>query len=748
MDALMMHGKRFLLIFILALLFVQCGKGDQPPSPPQILGNLDLTTLPSALRISPVTSAQQDQTKILVVALGPDDEWIEAKVAPDGSFVIPCKTGHNYTLSFVAEDSQGQRTLIAVVAYVDGDSWLRLIKVSNGDVDLGLVRLEQGEDGNWIGVPQHALLVAEKGHGDKEPPAVVEANRIILPKPGNLTFYLVQAHAALMSELYLTVPFERLLIADRNPEPVGISDLFEAGTEIRLAIEVDGGPLGLGTYRHSSLSGYAKVKQLSDLRWQVSFEDLPWYLADWDFNDLEILMTLRPVCDDDQDGHKAKACGGDDYCDHDPNNWTEAGCANCMDEDGDFWFSGCDAYSTIKGPDCDDGNDSVYPGAPERCDGIDNQCPGDAGYGLLDEGVCWQKLGADLRVTNDAGTSEYTSLSWTGSEFGVSWQDRRDGNYEIYFARISSSGAKLGSDLRVTNDTSNSVIPSLSWTGSEFGVSWQDYRDGNYEIYFARISSSGAKLGSDLRVTNDARYSCYPSLSWTGSEFGVSWEDDRDLNWEIYFARISSSGAKLGSDLRVTNDASSSMHPSLSWTGSEFGMSWEDIRDRNYEIYFARVSSAGAKLGSDLRATNAAGASLYPSLSWTGSEFGVSWMDYGDGNWNWEIYFARVSSSGAKLGSDLRVTNAASDSGYPSLSWTGSEFGVSWEDFRDGNAEIYFALVSSADAKLGEDLRVTNDASSSELPSLSWTGSEFGVSWQDNRDGNVEIYFARIGYIP
>ena len=35
--------------------------------------------------------------------------------------------------------------------------------------------------------------------------------------------------------------------------------------------------------------------------------------------------------------------------------------------------------------DCDDTNDFTYPGAPEINDGFDNQCPGDYGYGVVDE---------------------------------------------------------------------------------------------------------------------------------------------------------------------------------------------------------------------------------------------------------------------------------------------------------------------------------------------------------------------------
>ena len=351
-----------------------------------------------------------------------------------------------------------------------------------------------------------------------------------------------------------------------------------------------------------------------------------------------------------------------------------------------------------------------------------------------------QKIGSDHRVTSDAGYSQIPSLVWTWSEFGVSWNDSRDGNDEIYFARVSSAGDKIGSDFRVTNDASYSRYPSLSWTGSEFGVSWQDYRDGNYEIYFARISSAGAKIGSDLRVTYNNKGSGLPSLSWTGSEFGVGWMDSRDGNDEIYFARVSSAGAKQGGDVRISYAPHESYFPSLVWTGSEFGVSWDDARDFSWEVYFARISSSGVKIGSDITVSSSPGNSWAPSLDWTGSEFGVSWQG-GDA----DIYFSRVSSSGTKLGSDLQVTLAVGSSIEPSLAWTGSEFGLSWQDLRDGNFEIYFARVSSAGAKIGSNLRVTSNASFSTNPFLSWNGSEFGVSWSDWRDGNSEIYLARIG---
>jgi len=265
---------------------------------------------------------------------------------------------------------------------------------------------------------------------------------------------------------------------------------------------------------------------------------------------------------------------------------------------------------------------------------------GGKGVGCTDHG-CWENIGNDVRITNDPKMSELPSLVWAGSEYGVSWQDDRDGNWEIYFARISGAGTKIGADTRITNDANNSLYPSLVWTGSEYGVTWDDDRDGNHEIYFARISAGGTKIESEVRITNNANHnSWYPTLFWTGSEYGVSWDDSRGGNDEIYFARISGAGTKIGSDVRIMSDPLTDESFSLNWTGSEYGLSWNDWRHGDWEINFSLLSASGTKIGSDVRIRSDPNRNRFPSLAWTGSEYGVCWDDWRDGND--EIYFARI----------------------------------------------------------------------------------------------------------
>jgi hypothetical protein len=122
-------------------------------------------------------------------------------------------------------------------------------------------------------------------------------------------------------------------------------------------------------------------------------------------------------CDADEDGFVAVDCGGDDCDDSDPAvnpaasevcGGVDDDCDGLVDEDavdalpwyldadGDgFGDPGvvtlsCDPVSgsVDNGDDCDDSVGASYPGAPEACDGLDNDCDGVVDDGAVDA-VTW-----------------------------------------------------------------------------------------------------------------------------------------------------------------------------------------------------------------------------------------------------------------------------------------------------------------------------------------------------------------------
>ncbi|HET6278963.1 MAG TPA: putative metal-binding motif-containing protein [Candidatus Polarisedimenticolia bacterium] len=467
----------------------------------------------------------------------------------------------------------------------------------------------------------------------------------------------------------------------------------------------------------------------------------------------------------------------------------------------------CDGDGIALPADCNDADPRNYPGNLEVCDGRDNNCNGqiDDDPSCVNFCAAPDRFGQEVRLsskgwcntttqrcvrgrvgatcTSDAacgsGASE-PDLVWTGAGFGTTWQQDEAGvalTQELMFAGFASGGAGASLTAQLTSGT-DSQVPSIVWTGSEFGVSWYDPTGGSSEIYFSRVLPSGSfppglcdtgsglctqgKVGATctqnadctggLRVTDNPAFSYAPSLAWNGQEYGLAWYDARDGNREIYFARISAAGGKIGGDIRVTSAPGHSTSPSLVWADQGYGLAWVDERDQMggpplREIYFARLDPAGTKIGSDLRVTSSAAFSSAPSLAWSGTEYGVAWQDTRDGAM--EIYFAGIDAAGSStLGSNVRVTNDPAFSSAPSLVWTGSEFGLAWQDNRSGSNEIFYTRITQAGAKTGSDIRLTQNPNPSLSnrnainPSLVWTGQEFGLLWQDKRSLDWESYFA------
>jgi type IX secretion system substrate protein len=302
-----------------------------------------------------------------------------------------------------------------------------------------------------------------------------------------------------------------------------------------------------------------------------------------------------------------------------------------------------------------------------------------------DEGISW---GSDSRLTISAGTSWFASLAASGSEVHVIWMDDRDGNFEIYYKRSADGGLSWSGDTRLTNDTAISQFPSIALSGSIVNVIWQDSRDGNTEIYYKRSPDGGLSWGTDTRLTNNSAGSIFASVSASGSIVNVLWEEYRDGNAEIYDKHSADGGLSWSGDMRLTNNPVESFSPSAWMSGSEVHVVWYDTRDGNAEIYYKRSPDGGVSWGTDTRLTTNAAGSFHPSVTASGSNVHLAWYDERDGNR--EVYYKSSPDAGISWGTDARLTNNISESSHPSIAVSGQVVHVLWQDVRDGNWEIYY----------------------------------------------------------
>jgi hypothetical protein len=113
-----------------------------------------------------------------------------------------------------------------------------------------------------------------------------------------------------------------------------------------------------------------------------------------------------------------------------------------LDTDGDGFGDPAETQQARSQPggyiatsgDCDDTNLDTHPGAPEVNDGLDNQCPGDQGHGVVDE------------TSGDSGfhsPTDKTEYSWTAQVGATS--------YEV--ARSTTPDFSGGCTVNTTSDT-------------------------------------------------------------------------------------------------------------------------------------------------------------------------------------------------------------------------------------------------------------------------------------------------------
>jgi hypothetical protein len=350
-----------------------------------------------------------------------------------------------------------------------------------------------------------------------------------------------------------------------------------------------------------------------------------------------------------------------------------------------------------------------------------------------------------LRSHAGTGLALSPSLAWNGDGYGVVWVDLREGQMELYFARLSREGVRQGNEVRLTTAESLQLAPHLVWNGREYAVTWTEAGDESLEVYLARLSPAGASLGTPVRLSSSAEYGFASRAAWNGREYGVAWYSFRPgAAMGLRFARVAATGERIGAERAVLDGLFATGALDLAWNGSEYGLAWSE-----YDAGTHRASSRLLQFEPEGRVTAHAtfateqGINGNTAVAWDGRVFGLVWEDALSEDGPNALCFGSVSRRGIDV-PRAPLTDRKALTLLPSLAWNERHYGLAWTDDRTGGFDTWFARLTPRGKFEGAPLRLSTPQGEAVEPSVSGNGSEFGVAWIDTREGDLGLYFARI----
>jgi len=317
---------------------------------------------------------------------------------------------------------------------------------------------------------------------------------------------------------------------------------------------------------------------------------------------------------------------------------------------------------------------------------------------------------------------------------------RTDFRHALAVASVLLIAACSARPAQISSSRKGAYEVALTALGDGFVVAWYDTRDGNGEIYMRLLDAKGRPAGPERRLTNSPDDSFEASIDRLGDGFVIGWYDESEQGQQT--AKIGL-WSRDGTSRWVRTFDSGTRNPVVRTAATGIFCAWVKMEGDGHEAVFAgwwdeqgRPKAPPVRLGPASKTTWNMNAAI--------DEQGIPWVvfDTEVSTRASEVYVAKVDGSATAV----RLTkDDGAPSKYPDLAiGAGGRMALSWQDERDGNVEVYLltGVLGDLSGEIdGRSRRVTNTPGETIGAYLAWNGDRIGLSWSDKISGQHEVYF-------
>ena len=355
------------------------------------------------------------------------------------------------------------------------------------------------------------------------------------------------------------------------------------------------------------------------------------------------------------------------------------------------------------------------------------------------------KFGGVTNLTVNPDDSVYGQVAADSDNVYMAWQESTGGsNYDIFVKNSRDKGDTFENNVvNLSNNVGFSEHPQLA--ASDDGnvyVAWTDDSSGSREILFAK-SADGTSYDKPATLSNPGEISYNVELATFGSNVYLVWQTDGS----VMFRASHDGGETFDAPVAIAGSADPESFPKVAAYGDAVHVVWS-VDAPESALFYVKSSDGGGTFSKAIKLNGGRDIGEAQVAAYK-DDVHVVWGGLHGGKEVDDLFYARsvdgrdMFTGPVPIGikSPLNVELAVMPLGEEQYAvHVASQVALSSE-----NHEIMLTSSMDGGQTFTKAANLSNNAGISECPTVSISGSDIFVSWEDLTTGNHEILYAKGG---
>ncbi|HDD57598.1 MAG TPA: DUF2341 domain-containing protein, partial [Thermoplasmatales archaeon] len=357
-------------------------------------------------------------------------------------------------------------------------------------------------------------------------------------------------------------------------------------------------------------------------------------------------------------------------------------------------------------------------------------------------------LNGNFAVCTATNTQSYPEVAFGNNNFFVAWHDyRSEANWDVYAKMYNHTGGLFKDEFVISNAANDQTYPWIAFGGDKFFITFDDYRNSNWDYYAEMDNDTGDVFIDDFAVTTNEFPQGFGSTAFGEDRFFTVWYDKRtgdNTKYTVFAEIYNTTGNVTKDEFQISNESVLRTFSSIAFGAGKFFIAWQYENASGRKIRAKTYNSSGDVINDTFNVNTTTHDKIRPSVAFGDNRFFVTWIDNSTGDYHvyGKIYDQDVNvvKDTFTITTNCSYTSETPIEIYPSISFGNGKFFITWHNGSSGDNNILAKIYDINGNVVKNEFEVSTATNDQETPSVAFGNGRFFITWYDERNGNWDIY--------